>query len=367
VDKGERARSLSHSALLFKGTVMIRVLDGGVDTLYWSAAPVVGSWYGDATRARVAATHESRALPWREVRGYAFEVLPHGMGMYPVVARAAEFDLRLTDAQHIPSVFVQLRASFIHAHGVELASAESIAVVSEIVGAQIRDAKPARVDVFADFGEWRLTSGDRAGFHTRAGIAAFFKGGTEGLPSIRAGTSRFKLRVYDKRLERLRRAKPMPLAWDGFAGDVTRVEVEADGPALRRFGISTVAEAIGSYGDLWRYGTRRFFVLRMPAEGPMRSWPVREEWRVVQEAGLGYPANGLIPFHEAKGDKMRALRVVYGGLVTVGAHLREGDLERVLKALPDELEVVRRGRSFRDEVRRRWKRFPLAVRERSGR
>ena len=140
----------------------------------------------------------------------------------------------------------------------------------------------------------------------------------------------------------------------------------ADARALRRFGINTLAEAVTSYGDLWRYGTHRFFVLRVPAEGPMRSWPVRVEWRVVQEAGLRFPANGLIPFHEVKGDKVRVLRVVYGGLVTLGAHLREGDLERVLKVLPDELEAVRRGRSFRDEVRRRWKRFPRAVRERSG-
>ena len=208
---------------------------------------------------------------------------------------------------------------------------------------------------------------DRAGFHTRADIAAFFKAGTEGLPSIRAGTSRFKLRAYDKRRELERRGQPMPLAWDGFAGDVTRVEVEADARALRRFGINTLAEALTSYGDLWRYGTRRFFVLRVPGEGLMRSWPVRDEWRVVQEAGLRFPANGLIPFHEAKGDMIRVLRGVYGGLVSLGAHLREVDLERVLKVLTDELEAVRRGRSFSDEVRRRWKRFPRAVRGRSGR
>lgn len=344
---------------------MIRVLDAGVDTLYWSAAPEVGGWYTEAVEAKQAAAREGGPSPWREVRGYSFEVLPHGMGMYPFVARSAELDVRITDARHIPSVFVQLRASFIHSLGVEAAAAESVVIVSEIFGWKIRDAKPARLDVFADLADFRLSHADRAGFHTRADIAAHFKGGTERLPSIRAGTRQFKLRAYDKRRELVRRGQPMPLAWHGFDGDVTRVEVEADARALRRFGINTLADVVTSYGDIWRYGTRRFFVLRVPSDGPMRSWPVRDEWRTVQEAGLGFPANGLIPFHDVKGDKLRLMRVVYGGLVTLGAHLHAEDLSAVLNALPKELEAVRRGRSFSAEVRRRWKRFPRAVRERS--
>lgn len=286
----------------------MRVLDAGVDTLYWSAALDLGTWYADAISVKETAARESRPIPWREVNGYAFEVLQHGMGKYPFVARAAELDVRFTDAQHIPNVFVQLRASWIHSLGVAAAAAESVAVVSAMLGREIRDAKPARLDVFADFADFRLTSDDRAGFHTRSDIAAFFKGGTEGLPSIRVGMGRFKLRAYDKRRELIRRGQPMPLAWEDFDGDVTRIEVEADARALRRFGINTLADAVTSYGDLWRYGTRRFFVLRVPSDGPMRSWPVRDEWRTVQDAGLRFPANGLIPFHDVRGDKLRLMR-----------------------------------------------------------
>jgi hypothetical protein len=33
---------------------------------------------------------------------------------------------------------------------------------------------------------------------------------------------------------------------------------------------------------------------------------------VVQEARLRFPANGLIPFHDAEGDKIRVLRGAYG-------------------------------------------------------
>jgi hypothetical protein len=122
---------------------VIHVLDAGVDTLYWSAAPEAGSWYDAAIAARNGAAEERRSLPWRDVRGYSFEVLAHGMGMYPFVGHAAEFDVRFTDAQHIPSVFFQVRAAFIHSVGVEAAAAESLSVVSEIVGVQVRDPKPA--------------------------------------------------------------------------------------------------------------------------------------------------------------------------------------------------------------------------------
>lgn len=43
---------------------MIHVLDAGVDTLYWSAAPNVGSWYDAAIAARNTAAQARRPMPW---------------------------------------------------------------------------------------------------------------------------------------------------------------------------------------------------------------------------------------------------------------------------------------------------------------
>lgn len=338
----------------------MRVLDAGIDSLYWSVRVPVGPWYANVLRAKEAAA--AGDPPEWTVRGYCLEVVPHWMGSYPVAARAAEFELRFTDSEHIPTVYTQLRSSFIRSVGAEAAVAESVAVVSEITGAEGIEPQASRIDVFADFSDFRVLADGREGFHTRCEVAAHFGPDSDQLHSIRVGSDRFKLRLYDKRRELTKRAEPMPLAWGAFDGDVTRVEIEADARALRRFGIRGVGEAIGSCGDLWRYGTGRFFVMREPGAGPKRFWPVRPEWEFVQSAGLDFPTNGLIPFYEAAGDKIRVLRVAYGCLISLGAFLDKTDLAEVVRALPREIEAVRNGRSYPDAVRRRRRRLPRAVR-----
>lgn len=343
------------------------VLDAGVDSLYWSAKASVGPWYVAALAARDAAKIAGDAVPWREVRGYSLSALPHGRSFYPFAARAAEFEVRLTDADKVPSAYVQLRSPFIRAEGVEKAAVESVAAVAEITGG-LGVPKASRIDVYADIGGFGLRSSDRAGFHTRADVAAYFPGGEDDLlPSVRFGGKAFKVRVYDKRRELQRAGKPAPLAWGDFAGPVTRVEVEADAAALRRFGILTLGEALTSYGDVWRHGTTRFVVLRVPGAGEKRDWPIRDEWRVIQSAGIErFPANGLVPFAQVKGEKIRVLRVLYGCLASLGAYLGIEDLEEVVRRLPFELRGVLRGREFKTEVVRREKRLPRAVRERRG-
>ena len=343
----------------------MRVLDAGVDTLYWSAKAPVTGWYDDAMAARDAAKAAGEPLPWREVRGYALSALPHGRSRYPFAARAAEFELRLTDADRVPTAYVQLRSSFIRTEGVEKAAAESVGVVSDLVGS-MTVPKTSRVDVFADFADFQLRGSDRLGIHTRSEIAAYFTGGEDdALPSVRVGNKPLKVRVYDKRRELRKRGESMPAAWGGFEGPVTRVEVEADAEALRRFGIDTIRDAVSSYGDIWRHGTTRVLVLRVPGDGPQRTWPVRDEWRVVQQAGeRQFPSSGLVPFEQVKGDRLRVLRVLYGALVSLGAHLDVRDLEATLAALPSELQAVARGRDYAAQVERRWARLPRIVRER---
>jgi hypothetical protein len=155
----------------------------------------------------------------------------------------------------------------------------------------------------------------------------------------------------------------MPEAWGDFAGPVTRVEVEARSEGLRRFDIGTVHEAIESYGDVWRYGTGHVFVLRVPSDGPIRTWPVRDEWQLIQTAGeFIFPSQDREPTRQAAADKLRSLRSIYGGLASVGSHQNLWTLEDVLEALPEELRMATAGRSFAGEVRRRWVRLARGVR-----
>lgn len=342
---------------------MIELLDAGVDSLYWSARARVGDWYEQAlaSKAKAEACHEE--VPWREVDGFALVVLPYGRSLYPFVARCAEFDVCLTSSAHVPTAYIQLRSTFLRSAGPREAVAQSIAVVAQLVEGPVGDANAARVDVFADVGGFSLRAADRAGFHTRSEVAAYWHGAGEELRSVRIGSGGVKVRIYDKRRERAKHHEPMPAAWGGYEGPVGRVEVEARSEGLRRLGIVTVHDALACYGDVWRHGTREVFVLREVAQGPMRTWPVREEWQFIQAAGeVCFPSEGREPVQRAAADKLRALRQIYGGLASLGAHLGEWTLDDVLGSLPNELREAMPGRSFADAVRRQWVRLARGVR-----
>jgi len=80
----------------------VRILDARIDSLYWSASASLGGWYTDAVAAQQASVSARTPLPWRVANGHALLLRPHGMGRYRVVADAAEFQIRLTDSEHVP-------------------------------------------------------------------------------------------------------------------------------------------------------------------------------------------------------------------------------------------------------------------------
>lgn len=342
---------------------MIELLDAGVDSLYWSAPARGGDWYAEALAVKASAEARHDEVSWCEVNGFALVMLPYGRSVYPVVARCAEFEIRLTDSAHIPTAYLQLRSTFLRSAGLREAFAESLAVVAKLVEGPVGEVHAARVDVYADVGGFALRAADRPGFHTRSEIAAYWHGASDALSSVRVGSGGVKVRIYDKRRERAKRQEPVPAAWGGFDGPVTRVEVEARAEGLRRFGIVSVRDALSSYGEVWRYGTGQLFVLREIADGPIRTWPVRQEWQFIQAAGeVCFPAEEREPLLRAAADKLRALRQIHGGLASLSAHLGLWTLADVLEALPDELREAMVGRSFAGEVRRRWLRLSRGVR-----
>lgn len=91
----------------------LRVLARGIDTLYWSTACGI-----DAERFAALPAARDRAGDHvdtaREIDGFALAVKPHGAGRYPVLLTCAEFSVQLTDSEHIPTAFVQLRSGFLH-------------------------------------------------------------------------------------------------------------------------------------------------------------------------------------------------------------------------------------------------------------
>lgn len=128
------------------------LLSAGVDTLYWSARVRLGQWFDDLRDARSRAAEGGDRIAWRAVDGFALDVLPHGAFRYPVVVDCREFRLHITDSNRLPTLWVQLRSTFIHEVGLENAIADSVRVASSLVGAQISEPKVSRLDLYADFG-----------------------------------------------------------------------------------------------------------------------------------------------------------------------------------------------------------------------
>jgi hypothetical protein len=335
----------------------------GCDTLYWSARGWLGSRYANLLAQREAAEADGGSLPWRVIDGFSLSVLPRGVGRYRVVLDCFEFQIQLTDSEHIPTAYVELRSAFISEVGLESAFAASVSVAREIVGASlVGEPHIGRIDLFADYGGWVITHADYPGFVTTAKRHTVASDSNE-YETFRVGKTPFLVRVYRKDLERKQRREPPPPSWGDYAGPVIRVEVQANSEFLRKLGATTFAEVLSSRGDIWRYGTHDFLELREVGVGHKESWPLRPEWRLVQETGLeNFPSSGLVPFLKTRGDRLRVLRLLYGCLTSLGAIEGLSELGAVVVRARALLPLVRHeGRSFESEVTRKRARLPRAV------
>lgn len=342
----------------------MRLLAAGPDTLYWSARADVSEAVAALTERKHEAAASGDPLPWREVRGLALAVGPRGAHQYPVYVECPEFRIRLTESARLPSVYVELRSAFIHEVGVEAACAESRAVASEIVGQALPEPHASRIDLYADFADWRLIQPDRAGFVTHAGMTAHFRAGTDEYETVSVGKHPLMVRLYRKDIEVRRKGGHAPVFWNGWDGPVTRVEVEAWSKHLARFQLRTVADALASRGDIWRHATSGFFEMRVAGPGDREGWPLRTEWRAVQQVGAAaFPSSGVVPFHVVQGQVEVIEKALYGYATSYGAFLGLDDPRSVLDHLQRRVPEIARGRVFSTEVdRKRLSRVPRAVR-----
>lgn len=74
----------------------------------------------------------------------------------------------LIKSGHLPNAYTELRSSFIHEVGLEEAISLSIHAVHEIAGTTLTEPQVSRIDLYADFPDWRLTYGDYPGFVSHA-------------------------------------------------------------------------------------------------------------------------------------------------------------------------------------------------------
>ncbi len=342
-------------------------LSAGIDSLYWSApCGIDPRRFNALRRARDAAAETGSPQPWRVVNGFTLSVGSHGAGRYPVFLECHEFRIQLTDSQHIPTVYVQLRSAFIHEVGFDSAYADSLAVVGRVIGRPISNPSTSRVDLYADFGGWVIRRGDVAGLVTNAKIATHGRAGTDELETVMIGKSPMAVRAYRKDIEVRERGGFAPEFWGGYAGGVVRVEAQASAVTLRTLQIVSVADCLRCHGDIWRWATGTFVVWRAVGPGDREHWALTDEWATVQTVTIKqFPICGLVPTRVVQGSRHKVIPALLGYLSTYAALENIWDplgaLAQLVREFPDLAALPTR--RFEDEVARKRALLPKSFRE----
>lgn len=343
---------------------MARLLKAGVDSLYVSARGNVKETFEPLRDVRARADVTGEPVPF-QVDGFGFDVLPYSRYGYRVLLECADFLLYATDAENRPTVRLELRSSYIQTVGVDEAWRGALSVASSVAGAPLDSATVARLDLFADFADWRLLRSDWAGLITRAKVRAIGEPAPGEVETFQIGTSPLLVRLYRKDIEVRAKGGFAPVFWGGYRGPVVRVEVQASPDHLRKFGFASVGAALASCGDVWRQATSEFVELRVSQEAPREVRPLRAEWDEVRRVGFEeFPHSGLIPQIIWAGDRDRVDRLLYGCLTTLGALDGVRELADVLRGLPVELAALADEKDFGREAERKRRKQSRYARER---
>ena len=274
----------------------VRILNSGVDTLYWSTAcGIAEDRFATLRTARERAADGGEVM---ELGGHTLVLEPHGAGRYPVLLTCKEFSVQLTDSEHRPTALVQLRSEFLHdAAGPRAAYEGSAAVVEALCQRELRAPKASRLDVYADVADWVLCDENRRGLVTHAKLRAVLRAGTDDYETIQIGKQPGMLvRLYRKDIEQRGTPGFADLFWGGYCGPVVRAEAQGGSEKLREVGVVTVDDALSCYGELWRYALEEFCQLRVPGVGDRERWKLDERWRMLQHLAFGeFPRCEMAP------------------------------------------------------------------------
>lgn len=342
-------------------------LSAGIDSLYWSSPCGIDTRrYEALKKARDAAAQTGSAQPWRVASGFSLSIGGHGAGRYPLFLDCHEFRIQITDSRHLPTVYVQLRAAFIHEVGVEAAYQASVEVAEWVTAHPISNPSTSRVDLYADFAEWVIRREDLPGLVTNAKIATHGRAGTDELETVMVGKSPMAVRVYRKDIEVRERGGFAPAFWGGFEGPVVRVEAQASSVMLRALQIASVADCISCHGDVWSWATTSFLEWRAYELGAREDWPLTDEWEIVQKVSISeFPRCGLVPSRVVQGNRQKVIPQLLGYLSTYAAleNIWEPSeaVSLLLRQFPDRASSP--NRPFRGEVARKRALLPKSFRE----
>jgi hypothetical protein len=317
----------------------LRELASGVDALYLSASPAVSMvLFEDLAGLRQGAQEAgSEVSMW--VGGEEFGVSGGGFNRYRYCLKHENAWIGFTPSEHLPSVYVQLRAPFLHAVGVPAAVEWVTSVVEALTSARV-DWTVSRVDLFADVQGWVPDADDRHRMVCRAKAVATYEdnGALTGFLFGKRRSGTILARIYDKTRKI---GEDGDMWWfDKWGPDcnsgqaVWRVEFELHRAVLSQCELETVADTLASLDRLWAYAADRWLTLRDdPGTDETRSrWPVCEVWRKVQSVSLRGESIGLERVYrgQREGSLVRLLPFLRGYLTSAGAVLDRSSLDALL-------------------------------------
>jgi hypothetical protein len=364
------------------------VHSAGVDSLYASAvgAPAA-SHLATAKERKAAAAAGEQAMVWEpEGAGRAFLVRPHGYRGYTIWATSPAMDVCLGEGRALPTLYLWLQAAHLHCVGVEVAVEElervRAALLHEPEGTRDRDkgwprpddwdpapmppaATPplgasltaSRIDLYADSQGWQPQREDFPRFVCRAQRKSEFQ--TAGQMHTRGrrpsgftfGRGAIMARIYDRALELAVPGETWPqVIWKGADPDrpVWRAELQFRRPALKAFGLRTVADVLALRQDLWDYGMR-WISLREPTADTNRSrWPEAPVWTVLREAVQGSPCSELVRERKEAASRLLLLRGFVGYATSLAACDQVDDVEEALREVVPEVQafLAKKGTTF---------------------
>lgn len=335
-------------------------LASGVDAFYLTGSCALPVPFLDdlaAARAEAGQTGHATELTLGDVR---FAVGARGIQKYAFALEHEHGVLACTSSRSLPPVYIQPRASFIHAVGVEAATAWFVGVVESIAGAVRWNV--SRVDLFMDSQGWDLQSEDRGQFLCRARDRQVYERDDE-MTGLSFGSGKSVMaRIYDKTEESRKKGTDWwPSVWgESFdpAHRVLRVEFQVRRQVITQVGLSTPEEVLRELPRLWAYLTDDWLTFRSTSNDETRSrWPLASEWAQVQRAELRGSAIGLerVYEHARAGSVRQLLPALQGYVASVGALLGAETLEDALCRIGRRitLEADRTGIAFEDRLARR--------------
>ena len=345
----------------------LRELTSGIDSLYWSIdAELPSVELERLTAHRALAEEVGEAVPFL-LGGEEFAIQPFAfMGRYKFQLVHPHGRVGVTASEHLPTVYIQPNAEFLHGVGPEACTEWFNEVVSSLVPGGI--PKVSRVDLFMDEQGWNPTPEMRDRFVTRSSHRRVYEDDRE-MTALQFGKrgSGIHARIYHKSLEiELKGAVWVQDLWGErwLPGEpVWRIEAEIRREVIVQLGIDTLDDLFANVGGIWGYFTD-WLSLRIPTDDETRSrWPIDPVWAAVSQASLRNGAAGLQRTYGVKREaSLRRIVVVMRGYISsYAAIIDEPEIDRLGPCLTSVLYEweIETGDPFSWQYERKKRRYGL--------